>query len=315
MKKYPPHSSPEKKALSCTIIPSTSHKIIQFMIPNWVLITGAGLIITMFFFSIGISSAFLKTRAHLAEAQSNLATLETENTTQSIEITQLRERSAEIEKKLVSLDQLQDKILAMVGLESKSLVEAGEGAGQSTPTFLVSRSNQRIDLSNNDNSLEEEMTQLNHLIDMQTENLEQLVTDVEKQLEYMETIPDLYPTEGRLTSPFGYRISPINRRREFHSGIDLANKTGTPVYASASGIVIFSGYNGSYGRMVMISHGQGYTTVYAHNSSNLVKVGDRVSKGEQIATIGSTGRSTGPHLHFEIRENGNAIDPLTLLKK
>ncbi|MBI2636676.1 MAG: peptidoglycan DD-metalloendopeptidase family protein, partial [Parcubacteria group bacterium] len=96
-----------------------------------------------------------------------------------------------------------------------------------------------------------------------------------------------------------------------HSGIDIGNKTGQPVYASDDGVVITSGWNrGGYGYYVTIDHGNGIDTLYAHNSKNLVSVGDRVSKGDVIAAIGSTGRSTGPHVHFEIRVNGNRVNPL-----
>nr|WP_279381036.1 M23 family metallopeptidase [Alkaliphilus hydrothermalis] len=144
--------------------------------------------------------------------------------------------------------------------------------------------------------------------------MEKLVVDVEKQLKYIDSLPNLRPATGRLSSPYGYRISPISRRREFHSGIDIANTTNTDIVAAGSGIVTFSGYNGGYGKIVMISHGYGYTTVYAHNNKVLVKVGDRVKKGDLIAQMGSTGRSTGPHLHFEIRKDGKHINPKTVLE-
>lgn len=117
----------------------------------------------------------------------------------------------------------------------------------------------------------------------------------------------LTPTEGRLTSPFGQRY--IFGSYSFHTGIDLANAAGTPILASASGTVSFSGAKGSYGNLLKIDHGNGFVTYYAHCSQLLAKEGDWVEQGQTIALMGSTGRSTGPHLHFEVRWLDEPLDP------
>ena len=121
------------------------------------------------------------------------------------------------------------------------------------------------------------------------------------------------PGYSRVSSPFGYRIHPILGIRKLHTGIDIPAPTGTPTVAVASGTVIYSGVQGSYGNTVMIQHDNGLVSLYAHNSSLVVNVGDKVKKGQVVAKIGSTGRSTGPHLHFEIRVNGTAQNPLNYL--
>lgn len=113
----------------------------------------------------------------------------------------------------------------------------------------------------------------------------------------------------RLSSPFGYRRHPIRGRVRMHTGIDLASWTGTKIFAADSGTVIHSGWLGGYGYCVMIDHHNGYVTVYGHCSKLVVDVGDNVRRGDYIAQVGSTGASTGPHLHFEIRRNGTPIDP------
>lgn len=123
----------------------------------------------------------------------------------------------------------------------------------------------------------------------------------------------IWPVNGRITSPFGWRIHPILRKKKYHSGIDLAVPSGTPVKAADSGKVLISGWNGGYGYFVAIDHGKGISTAYGHNSRLLVKEGDIVIKGEVIAKSGSTGLSTGPHLHFEVRENGAPVNPLSYL--
>ncbi len=124
-----------------------------------------------------------------------------------------------------------------------------------------------------------------------------------------------YPVRGRLTSRMGFRIDPFTKRRAYHAGIDIANRIGTPVHASQSGKVIFSGYKGHYGKTVILSHQQGYSTVYGHLDKMLVKKGQVVRQGDKIGTVGNTGRSTGPHLHFEIHRYRRIIDPLKLLHR
>ena len=120
-----------------------------------------------------------------------------------------------------------------------------------------------------------------------------------------------WPITGTITSYFGTRY--IFGSYSYHSGLDIAAYTGAPIYAADGGTVTFSGYSGSYGYLVVITHDNGAQTYYAHNSSLLVSVGDKVYKGQQIAKAGSTGRSTGPHCHFEIRINGTAVNPLSYL--
>lgn len=119
----------------------------------------------------------------------------------------------------------------------------------------------------------------------------------------------LWPTIGRISSPFG------KRGREFHTGVDIAAPVGTPVKAADSGTVTFAGWNGGYGRLIIVDHGNGFTTYYAHNSKLLVGVGDKVEKGQTISLVGNSGRSTGPHLHFEIRKNGEPLNPLNFFEK
>lgn len=119
---------------------------------------------------------------------------------------------------------------------------------------------------------------------------------------------------GWLSSHFGNRTDPMNGRKAFHAGVDFAGRTGTEIVAVASGVVIWSGRRQGYGRMVEIDHGNGYSTIYAHNRRNLVKAGDTVRKGEVIAQMGASGRATGTHVHFEVLRNGKAVNPLDYIR-
>lgn len=118
------------------------------------------------------------------------------------------------------------------------------------------------------------------------------------------------PSSRRITSPFGTRVHPVYKTKKTHHGIDIAGNMGSPILAAKEGRVIVSGWQGGYGNVVIIDHGGGISSVYAHCSSLLVKAGQTVKQGQVIAKVGSTGISTGPHLHFEVRKNGTVVNPL-----
>ncbi|MGB6607731.1 MAG: LysM peptidoglycan-binding domain-containing protein [Atribacterota bacterium] len=122
----------------------------------------------------------------------------------------------------------------------------------------------------------------------------------------------IWPVRGRVTSPYGMRV--LNGRKEFHTGIDIGSPKGTNIVAAESGIVSYAGYMRGYGNVIILSHNVGYSTVYGHNSVNLVKKGQHVKRGNIIGKVGSTGNATGPHLHFEVRLSGKSVNPLSYLK-
>ncbi len=141
--------------------------------------------------------------------------------------------------------------------------------------------------------------------------LENLImnTDMQKEIH-----PSGRPLKGGyISSKFGMRIDPFTGKKIFHNGVDIASKRGTPINAVGSGIVIFSGTKSGYGKVVKVQHGNGFVTIYAHNHELMVKFGDYVTKGQKIATVGSTGRSTGPHLHFEVQLDGKTVNPVNYL--
>lgn len=155
------------------------------------------------------------------------------------------------------------------------------------------------------------------------EQIEATVKDIEKlkpsAVKYVKAlklrrsvasmIPDAIPLSGVITSPFGNRIHPVYGYVRFHSGVDIAAPFGSKIKASASGVVVESGYMSGYGNTVVISHGYGFRTLYAHCSALKASVGQKVKKGEEIASVGSTGISTGPHLHYEVIKDGVQVNP------
>ncbi len=127
--------------------------------------------------------------------------------------------------------------------------------------------------------------------------------------------PDAWPVKGGwLSSLFGYRSDPFTGKKAFHSGVDIAGRKDSPIQAAAAGVVVHAGRRAGYGHSVVVQHANGYSTRYAHASSILVELGQKVEKGEPIATVGSTGRSTGPHLHFEVIQDGRRVNPKKFLQ-
>jgi len=129
----------------------------------------------------------------------------------------------------------------------------------------------------------------------------------------LAAIPSIWPAQGTIASGFGLRISPFGDGNELHPGIDIAYAMGAPVVATADGEVVASGPAGGYGNLVQIDHGNGIATLYGHNSQLAVTVGQQVKKGQIISYAGSTGKSTGPHVHYEVRVNNTPVDPMKYL--
>jgi hypothetical protein len=153
------------------------------------------------------------------------------------------------------------------------------------------------------------------LFEMSEAELAALMADLETLNAIHQSLPSRWPADGILSSGFGWRRDPFTRSPKWHAGLDIANSVGTPVFAVADGTVVRSEYSQGYGNMVELDHGFGIHTRYGHFSRRKVDVGQRVERGDLVGMMGSTGRSTGPHVHFEVRIDGSAHDPLRYLPR
>ncbi|WP_462268483.1 peptidoglycan DD-metalloendopeptidase family protein [Desulfobacter sp.] len=154
-----------------------------------------------------------------------------------------------------------------------------------------------------------QVKQIKSIADKEKLDFNDLIEKLTKKKNLLASSPSIKPVSGIITSPFGYRKSPFTGRRTFHSGLDISNRRGTKIVSTAVGKVVFAGRKTGYGNVVIIDHGYGKATKYAHLSDILVHKNQQVKRGEVIATLGNTGRSTGPHLHYEVLVNGTPVNP------
>jgi len=214
-----------------------------------------------------------------------------------------------LKSKIVALNDFEKRIRIIAGIAPSDKQKGIFGVGGSTPEDL----NAKIPLTEKHNTLVREMNDQVEQLDLasvvQEESFESLMKHLIDQGNLLAHTPAIRPARGMVTSKFGNRVSPFTGQSEFHEGLDIANSHGTPVVAAADGVVTFADVKSAWGNMIMVSHGHGMVSCYAHLSRFLKKTGDKVKRGEIIGEIGATGRTTGPHLHYEVRLNGTPVNP------
>lgn len=310
MKKSKGKAPKTKKYVSVMLVPHNSNRVkvwkttrpclkLFFVIAAFILA-----IITL----SGYLSIVLKENQELREEYSALNSFFAEQ--QKI-VTQKISTISEIE----DIDKITDEKIEEFNVQVQSLVK--NYIDREMKTVTISRSSVSTNSTVSFISKISELKALLNFLEEAGEKEDKLfaeLTDKKEELEdYLNHLPTYWPTKGVIESEFGNRLHPIYRRYMKHTGVDIGVKKGNPVYAAASGTVIFAGKNGGYGYMVAIDHGNGLVTRYAHCSKILVKKWQKVNVGDKIAEVGDTGTATGPHLHFEILVNGEHVDPVIFI--
>lgn len=161
--------------------------------------------------------------------------------------------------------------------------------------------------------MELDVARLSQTVKLEMQSYEQLYDHLQTQVNRIESTPSIAPVQGFVSSAFGYRVDPFSRKRKMHHGLDISAPTGTPVYVTANGTVAYAKWYGGYGYTIKIDHGYGYSTIYAHLSKMLVRKGQELTRGQQIGKVGSSGKSTGPHLHYEVRYHNKPMNPVEFI--
>jgi len=262
----------------------------------------------------------------LVRTQDKITSLENINQSKSDEIDHLKASLISstdfLEERLEEMDQAQTYITQLVDLfnaetNSSLVAPVSRSFSRTAPVAVDASTGDSLSYSEDAliSSVESLVSsdEISNILSEQSEAYTELVSKLESQISYLECRPDFFPTSGTITSTFGYRKDPFTGQTALHNGIDISSTSGTNIYAAGTGVITFAGWSGSFGNVIVIDHGYGYETAYAHCKTLDREVGETVQKGDQIATMGSTGRATGTHLHFEIRYNGSAINPLNIV--
>lgn len=328
---------PANRKFTVLIVPEGTSPVFRFKIKSAMLMS---LLVTLIVIIGLVLVLFLVNRSHTSRIDSLKAELSTSTASlqstvndkeQAIdelltELVELSEKSKTIESKMLELEKLEAELKAITS-GSRQTKEASAGSAANKTTVAANgqqaKSNgiggESIPLSEEEiraliTATETSITaSLHEMPELQT-RLEQTKVNVEKYKEMMRILPTYWPTDStRITSEFGTRSDPFSGRLTSHNGLDIGGNVGDPIYAAADGKVTDTGYSSARGNYVTMSHPSGLQTIYMHLEEAIAAKGDTVKQGDKIGLLGSTGRSTGPHLHIEVVKNGQAVDPLDYL--
>ncbi len=238
-----------------------------------------------------------------------------------LELKQLRQEAGDRNVLAAKVGQLEGELTRLRELDRKLRVVAGLDAGDAQEARLAQGGAETLSQTA---LLDTVQKGTGRLADWVTRDLEALGNEItsrersfrelkdllEAKRSVLSSTPTIWPVKGLVTAGYGYRLSPFTGQREMHEGLDIGAPHGAPILATADGVVSFAGPLGAFGNAVFLNHGHGFTTFYAHASSIRVKEGQEVKRGQVVANVGSSGRSTGPHVHYEVQVNGATVNPI-----
>ncbi len=302
-----------------------------FVYAGVALLVGVGILLISSYLGMTASLArsymdHMSKDSYIEQLSKDNAVLSSLNRANEKRLGEINEKLAQLETNLAYLDSLSGEITEIVkgnkppsasaSIPSRGDYERGAAPGylreQSQMTLLATDSDEGLSLHGQATKFEHATNRIDELqesVDKMETQLVSLKKSATSYQDRMNHTPRGMPTRGRVTSRYGSRPHPITGRVQIHEGIDLAAPTGTPIVATADGVVLFSGSRAGYGRTVIINHGYGFQTLYGHASKIIVRVGQRVKHGQVIAYVGSSGVSTGSHLHYEVRVSGKPVNP------
>jgi murein DD-endopeptidase MepM/ murein hydrolase activator NlpD len=242
-----------------------------------------------------------------------LARLSRENATMRAQMIDLEDKISEFQVQMVDLVNREKTLRTMTGLPEidPDIRKVGVGGQRFEERYDLSVSGE--DPAASLSLLMTDLDQLLRQVKLERKSFQDVENAFHNNRERLEHTPTIWPVQGYFSRGFGYCIDPFTNQRRFHEGIDIVNRVGTPVKATAAGTVVERGWRNGYGWVVVVDHGYGYQSTYGHLDSIKMRRGEKVVRGDIIATLGNSGRSTGPHLHYEVRVNGQAVNPLKFI--
>ena len=288
------------------VIPHASTRLHKWKLPVLSLYFLALIGIVSFFVAVGLGFSYAK----MAFKAADYDKLQTENTDLKIQKQNLEVATRKLGEKISNLESTSQKIQTLI--ENDSATKSGKLNGPAVGGSKVDYTTAELLRSSN----------LQERVDL----LKDRTADMESHLSLLEQVaqqranvllhtPSIWPIKGAITSHYGNRADPFNGEAELHLGLDISALYNAQIHAPAEGVVIYSERKAAYGNLLIIDHGNGLTTRYGHLSRSLVTIGQRVKRGDVIALVGTTGRSTAPHLHYEVRKNDRPVNPRTYLPR
>ncbi len=329
----------ETRSLTLMIVPHSERPPLSFRLPLWVIPTSIALVLLLIFGFVYLAVSHNTLSGQIGELereqemqQAREREMRLTILSQQEEVTALSEAVQRFRASMLELESLSRQIRELIGLEDAVITATATAeptsysmqGGQGGPDVgdysmsLAVEANYEVEAMHS--LLPERMQELNLLLDALSMRMERIAPEkredpeeLERQLRLLAAAPTMWPLEGEITSGFGYRVLPSKGYLEFHQGIDIGAWYGTPVKATKAGEVVFAGWRPGLGWTIVLEHEMHFSTVYGHNSWYFVDPRDMVEEGEVIALSGSSGVSTGPHLHYEIRLNDIPMDPMIYL--
>jgi len=294
------------KKFTVLLVPEGTASVRQFRLPRILPVLAILLLAGLSCLGFGVLKEYLSLKSKIPR----MTLLEKENTLQQKQLIQMANRIDAVTLNMAELNQQEKKLRPLTGQMDTEDAGKFRGMGGSDAALLDPDENLRkVDLKLV-RAMHQSLDDLENDIEQHKEKNTELAKFLDDQKTLLASTPSIWPTRGWLSSRFGYRTSPFNDKKEFHRGIDISARRGSPIVSPANGMVIFNGWKRGYGRVVILKHARGFKTKYAHLKKSLVKKGQYVKKGAKIGLVGSSGRTTGPHLHYEVHLNGVPVNPL-----
>lgn len=299
----------DNREYTLMVVPHQGQSVISIKVPIK-MIKGAAVVLSILcVLLIGVFANYRHTINVANAEKAELESLRQTNGMQQQQIEQISKETAVLQEDMRRINQLDNDVRRMMSMEEQP--EASRSGGMRPGTTFNGQGGPSV--KPGIDNLANLVRELQANAKEREKSLEDLRLQIMDRNARAAAMPSIWPASGDVTSRFGWRSSPWGWGSDWHPGIDIANDYGTPITATADGRVIFADWYGGYGKLIQIDHGNGIVTLYGHNSTMLVAVGQQVRKGDIIAEMGSTGASTGSHCHYEVQVNGTAVNPASFL--